>query len=45
MREEKELISSIEISQIHEGTGNIINVVEKVIEENEKTPVCSHNSQ
>ncbi|MFA4844546.1 MAG: hypothetical protein WC632_06335 [Candidatus Margulisiibacteriota bacterium] len=53
--DEKTLISSLGINQVFEGIGNIINVVGKIVEEggstslkseaDEKTPVCSHNSQ
>jgi len=53
--EEKNILSQVGINQIFEGTGNIINIVGKIIDEgaiskeinikHEKTPVCSHNSQ
>lgn len=52
--EEKDILSYLGIDQVFEGIGNIINVVGKIIEEggisqekeeNEKAPVCSHNSQ
>jgi len=53
--EEKDILSYLGIDQVFEGIGNIINVVGKIVEEgggaplkseaDEKTPVCSHNSQ
>ena len=52
--EEKNILSQVGINQVFEGIGNIINVVGKIVEEDdilrgkeadEKTPVCSHNSQ
>ena len=52
--EEKNLISNLGIGQVFEGIGNIINVVGRIVEEggisqekeaDEKTPVCSHNTQ
>lgn len=54
--EEKNIISNLGIGQVFEGIGNIVNIVGKIVEESgvsrekeievdEKTPVCSHNSQ
>lgn len=52
---ERKIVSSFGLGPIFEGIGNLINVIGKVTEEggvsqeknieNEKTPVCAHNSQ